>query len=191
MCADCPARLASGPDAAFATFLAHHQDLVYGMALRMTGRAADAEDLAQDAFVSAYRALRTYEPERIRALRPRAWMATIVANAGRNRARRRRAPSVALDEATADSIVESRPGPEALAQRRESARAWRARLEALPRRYRDAVALRHVDGLSYAEVAAALERPVGTVKSDVHRGVRLLREAWIREEGALTMEGRP
>ena len=191
MCADCPERLASDPDGAFATFLAHHQDLVYGIAWRMTGRSADAEDLAQDAFVSAYRALRTYPPERIRALRPRAWMAAIVANAGRNRARRRRVPSVAIDDAVANTIVEPRPGPEALAQRREAARAWRARLEALPRRYRDAVALRHVEGLSYPEVAAALERPIGTVKSDVHRGVRLLRDAWIREEGALTMEGRP
>jgi RNA polymerase sigma-70 factor (ECF subfamily) len=163
MCADCPASLASDPDAAFATFLAHHQDLVYGIAWRMTGRSADAEDLAQDAFVSAYRALRAYPPERIRALRPRAWMAAIVANAGRNRARRRRAPSVAIDDAVANTIVEARPGPEALAQRREATRAWRARLEALPRRYRDAVALRHVEGLSYSEVAAALERPIGTV----------------------------
>jgi RNA polymerase sigma-70 factor (ECF subfamily) len=190
VCADCPERLASDPDGAFATFLAHHQDLVYGIAWRMTGRSADAEDLAQDAFVGAYRALRTYPPERIRALRPRAWMAAIVSNAGRNRARRRRVPSVAIDDAVANAIVEPRPGPEALAQRREAAQAWRARLDALPRRYRDAVALRHVEGLSYPEVAAALERPIGTVKSDVHRGVRLLRDAWVREEGALTMEGR-
>ena len=191
MCADCPERLALDPDGAFATFLAHHQDLVYGIAWRMTGRSADAEDLAQDAFVSAYRALRSYPADRIRALRPRAWMATIVANAGRNRIRRRRAPSVAIDDAVADTLVEPRPGPEALTQRREAARAWRARLDALPPRYREAVALRHVEGLSYPEVAAALERPVGTVKSDVHRGVRLLRDAWIREEGALTTEGRP
>jgi RNA polymerase sigma-70 factor (ECF subfamily) len=191
VCADCPERLAVDRDGAFATFLAHHQDLVYGIAWRMTGRSADAEDLAQDAFVSAYRALRTYRPDRIRALQPRAWMATIVSNAGRNRARRRRPPSVPLDDAAASSIVEPRPGPEALTQRREAARAWGARLDALPRRYREAVTLRHVEGLSYPEVAAALERPVGTVKSDVHRGVRLLRDAWVREDGALTMEGRP
>jgi RNA polymerase sigma factor (sigma-70 family) len=190
VCADCPDRLAVDVDAAFATFLAHHQDLVYGIAWRMTGRGADAEDLAQDAFVSAYRALRTYAPDRIRALRSRGWMAAIVANAARNRGRRRRPASVAIDETVADSLVEMRPGPEAVAQRREAARAWRGRLEALPPRYRDAVGLRHVEGLSYTEVAAALGRPVGTVKSDVHRGVRLLRDAWIREEGAFAMEGR-
>ena len=192
MCADCPDRLAADVDAAFTTFLAHHQDLVYGIAWRMTERPADAEDLAQDAFVSAYRALRTYPPERVRSLQTRGWMAAIVANAARNRARgRRRQPtSVTIDEPLADSLAERGPGPEAIVQQRDTARAWRARLDALPARYREAVGLRHVDGLSYPEVAAALGRPLGTVKSDVHRGVRLLREAWIREEGALATEGR-
>jgi RNA polymerase sigma-70 factor (ECF subfamily) len=192
VCADCPDRLATDVDAAFPTFLAHHQDLVYGIAWRMTGRSADAEDLAQDAFVSAYRALRAYAPDRVRSLQTRGWLAAIVANAGRNRARgRRRHPtSVAIEEPLADTLEELAPGPEAIVQQREAARAWRARLEALPARYRDAVGLRHIDGLSYPEVAAALGRPLGTVKSDVHRGVRLLREAWIREEGALATEGR-
>jgi RNA polymerase sigma-70 factor (ECF subfamily) len=190
MCADCPGRLAVDLDGSFATFLSHHQDLVYGIAWRMTGRATDAEDLAQDAFVNAYRALRTYPTARIRALRPRGWMAAIVANAGRNRARRRPPPSVPIEEAVAESLVEPRAGPEALTERREAARAWRMRLDALPRRYRDAVALRHVEGLSYPEVAAALGRPIGTVKSDVHRGVRLLRDALIREEGAHVKEAR-
>ncbi len=69
-----------------------------------------------------------------------------------------------------------------MAERREAARAWRDRLDALPARYRRAVELRHVSGLSYPELAEALDRPVGTVKSDVHRGVRLLREALMREE---------
>ena len=62
MCADCPARLADDLDAAFPEFLAHHQDLVYGVAMRMTRHPADAEDLAQEAFIRAYRALLGYEP---------------------------------------------------------------------------------------------------------------------------------
>jgi RNA polymerase sigma-70 factor (ECF subfamily) len=60
---------------------------------------------------------------------------------------------------------------------------WRARLDRLPVRYRRAVELRHVEGLSYPELSAALGRPLGTVKSDVHRGVRALREAVERESG--------
>ena len=62
------------------------------------------------------------------------------------------------------------------------AQAWRSRLDALPPRYGRAVALRHVEGLSYPELAVALDRPLGTVKSDVHRGVRMLREALAQEE---------
>ena len=180
MCTDCPRRLAADLDEAFPEFLAHHQDLVYGIALRSTKRPADAEDLAQEAFIRAYRALRDYPPARIRELRPRGWLAAIVSNLGRNRARRA-APATADLEIVSGMRADGAPGPEGLAERRESAAAWRARLQALPARYRKAVELRHVSGLSYPELAEALERPLGTVKSDVHRGVRLLREAYLNE----------
>jgi RNA polymerase sigma-70 factor (ECF subfamily) len=181
VCADCPSRLAEDLDAAIPTFLEHHQDLVYGVAMRLTRHPADAEDLAQEAFVRAYRALAGYAPDRLRELRPRGWLAAIVANLGRNRARRKRPPTDGLDVAaavTADPAL----GPEGSALRREDSDAWQARLEALPSPYRRAVELRHVVGLSYPELAVALRRPVGTVKSDVHRGVRLLRERYQSEE---------
>lgn len=177
MCTECPRRLAADLDAAFPGFLAHHQDLVYGIALRSTRRPADAEDLAQEAFIRAYRALREYPPERTRGLRPNGWLAAIVGNLGRNRARRK-TPATADLETVAEIRAHDDPGPERVAERRESAAAWRARLAALPARYRRAVELRHVSGLSYPELAEALGRPLGTVKSDVHRGVRLLREAY-------------
>lgn len=177
MCTDCPRRLAADLDAAFPEFLAHHQDLVYGIALRSTKRPADAEDLAQEAFIRAYRALSDYPPKRTRKLQPKGWLAAIVGNLGRNRARRR-TPATADLETVAEVHADDEPGPERLAERRESAAAWSGRLAALPTRYRRAVELRHVSGLSYPELAEALGRPLGTVKSDVHRGVRLLREAY-------------
>ena len=55
---------------------------------------------------------------------------------------------------------------------------WAGLLMTLPAAYRSAVVLRHVDGLSYPELAAALDRPEGTVKAQVHRGVALLRTAY-------------
>ena len=180
MCTDCPRRLADDLDRAFPEFLAHHQDLVYGIALRSTKRPADAEDLAQDAFVRAYRALQTYSPGRIRELRTRGWLAAIVGNLGRNRARRKVSAMADL-ESVAEVRSDEAPGPEQVVEGRESAAAWRARLDALPMRYRRAVELRHISGLSYPELAEALDRPLGTVKSDVHRGVRLLREALMNE----------
>jgi RNA polymerase sigma-70 factor, ECF subfamily len=180
VCTECPRRLAADLEGAFPEFLEHYQDLVYGIALRSTKRPADAEDLAQETFIRAYRALRGYPSRRISQLRPRGWLAAIVGNLGRNRARRR-SPATADLESVAETRADASPDPEQVAARRESDAAWRARLEALPVRYRRAVQLRHVSGLSYPELAEALERPVGTVKSDVHRGVRLLREALMSE----------
>jgi RNA polymerase sigma-70 factor (ECF subfamily) len=164
--------------------MAHHQDLVYGMALRLTGRPADAEDLAQETFLRAYRALSGYPHDRVAGLRPRGWLAAIALNLARNRVRGRRRSEGGrvhepLDHVGADEgrhpLDDPRLEPASVAERRESAREWRARLDTLPASYRQAVELRHVEGLSYPELAEALGRPVGTVKSDVHRGVALLR----------------
>lgn len=189
MCTDCPARLAADPTAAFPVLVAHHADLVYGLALRSTGRPADAEDLAQETFVRAWRAIGRYDRERIEALHLRGWLARIVLNLARNRARARPAsPDVDLGAAVEAADPGAEGQPEAAAERRETAREWRGRLDRLPPRYRLAVELRHVDGLSYPEIATALERPVGTVKSDVHRGVRLLREQLEGERETRPME---
>jgi RNA polymerase sigma-70 factor (ECF subfamily) len=187
VCTDCPRRLADDLAGAFPEFVAHHQDLVYGIALRSTRRPDDAEDLAQEAFIRAYRAMLDYSPKRIAELRSRGWLAAIVGNLGRNRARRGTVAAGDL-EAVADVRANEAAGPERVAERRESAAAWRARLDALPARYGRAVALRHVSGLSYPELAQALDRPVGTVKSDVHRGVELLREALMKETSDGTHE---
>jgi RNA polymerase sigma-70 factor (ECF subfamily) len=174
--------LAADVDDAFPTFLAHHQDLVYGLAMRLTRRPADAEDLAQEAFVRAYRALQAYAPERRSALHTRGWLAAITLNLGRNRARTRRVrPGEADIDAVAEVAVDGAPGPDAIAMRREAARAWRERIGALPPRYGHAVWLRHIHGLPYPELAEALGRPVNTVKSDVHRGLALLRRALVDE----------
>ena len=187
MCADCPRQLAADLDRAFPEFLAHHQDLVYGIALRSTRRPADAEDLAQEAFIRAYRALAGYQPKRIRELRSRGWLAAIVGNLGRNRARRS-APDAAALEGVAEARADDAPSPEHVVERREAALVWRARLDALPARYRRAVELRHISGLSYPELAEALDRPLGTVKSDVHRGVKLLRDVLMQEEATRSHE---
>ncbi len=181
MCTDCPARLADDLEGAFPAFLVHYQDLVYGIALRSTKWPSDAEDLAQETFIRAYRALLDYDTTRTRALRPRGWLAAIVGNLSRNHARRK-PPATAELETVAERADEGTPGPERVAEQREAARLWRRRLDALPARYRHAVELRHVSGLSYPELAEALDRPLGTVKSDVHRGVRLLREALRQEQ---------
>jgi len=177
VCTNCPDELARDLDGGFAMFVAHHQDLAFGIGLRVTKDRAEAEDLAQETFIRAYRALRAYDAERIRGLHLRGWLARIALNLGRNRARDAGPAGLPLESAP-DVPGSGSSEPHAVAQRREAARFWTCLLETLPPRYRRAVALRHVDGLSYPELAAALDRPLGTVKSDVHRGVSLLRAAY-------------
>jgi RNA polymerase sigma-70 factor (ECF subfamily) len=176
------ARLADDLDGAFEAVVRAHQDRLYTIAVRLLGNPSDAEEVAQDAFLRAYRALAGYEPGRIRELRLRGWLATIVIRRSRSRAGRRRLATAPLGPELADTAgapAAESPAAEPLQQalRRESSRAWIARIAALPERYRAAVVLRHVDGLSYPEMSEALGRPEGTVKAQVHRGLALLRDA--------------
>ena len=175
-----PAALAADRDAAFPHLVRALIDGVYSGALRLTGSRADAEDVTQEAFLRAYRALGAYPPGRIRELRPREWVWTIALNLCRSRARSAaRHPGAALDPAALPPDPD--PGPEQEALAAAGGEVLAAHLARLPWAQRAAVVLRHVNGLPYAEVAAALGRPIGTVKADVHRGLRQLR-ALLEEE---------
>ncbi|MEP7158925.1 MAG: sigma-70 family RNA polymerase sigma factor [Chloroflexota bacterium] len=174
------ARLATDLDGAFTELVMDHQQLVFGVALRVTRDTAAAEDVAQEVFVRAYRALRRYPEERVRELRLRPWLGRMTLNLARNAIRGRR------QHADVDGLAETEAGkdegPLQLLQRSEEQRMWAGLLTALPERYRLAVAMRHVDGLSYAELAETLGKPLGSVKSDVHRGIDLLRAAYDAEQ---------
>lgn len=179
-------RLAADLDAAFVDLVTEHQDLVFGVALRVVGDAASAQDVAQEAFVRGYRALRRYPAERIRELRLRPWLARIALNQARNQLRASRHLS-SLDDLTTHPVAPE-AGPGSIAERNEQERMWARLLAGLPDRYRVAVALRHVDGMSYVEMAEALDRPLGSVKSDVHRGTALLRAAYDAEQRAMASQ---
>lgn len=168
------AALAADLDAGFAQVVRTHGRVVHAVALRL-GRAEDAEDLAAEAFLRAYRALRGYDPARIAALRPRPWLLTILRNTARNAARdagRRPAPPPAAEPPEAPAAG---PTVEELAESDDAQRAWGELLARLPETQRIAVVLRHVEGLPIAEVAAALGCPEGTAKSHVSRGLTRLR----------------
>lgn len=170
-------RLAADLDGAFEALVLAHTDRLYTIALRTGGNRHDAEELVQDCLVRAYRALTTYEPARIRELRLRGWLTTILLNAGRNRARVSRVSTTELAfepgaEPAVDPLV-----------RRDERETWSRLLAGLSPAQRTAVVLRHVDGLSYAEIAEAVGRPEGTVKAHVHRGLAALRTALLASEG--------
>jgi RNA polymerase sigma factor (sigma-70 family) len=176
------ARLAKDVEAAFASLVEAHQDRLYTIALRLLGDRRDAEEVAQDALVRAFRAMQAYPAERIAALRLRPWLASIAVNLARNRRRRldERRPPSQLDpmlEAGFDITADRRSSPATAAERREAKDELAAALLTLTPAVRAATVLRHVDGLSVAETAEALGRPEGTIKAQVFRGLRELRLA--------------
>lgn len=171
-------RLADDLDGAFEILVRAHVDRCHAVALRLLGNTHDAEEVTQDALVRAYRALASYEDARIRELRLRPWLATIVINLCRNRARRRMPPSTPLApllEAGWEPAADATDEPAVATMRAAGRERLAALLIALPERYRLPVVLRHVDDLSYAELAEVLGRPEGTLKAQVHRGLALLR----------------
>ena len=175
-------RLARDVEAAFPSLVAEHQDRLYTIALRLLGERRDAEEVAQDALVRAFRAMHGYPADRIASLRLRPWLASIAVNLARNRRRRLddRMPPGQLEpmlDAGLDLPADARTAPERTAARRETGRELAEALLHLSPTVRAAIVLRHVDGLSVAETAEALGRPEGTVKAQVHRGLRELRAA--------------
>jgi RNA polymerase sigma-70 factor, ECF subfamily len=161
-----------------------HQRAVYNLCLRMLGSPAAAEDAAQDAFLSAYRAMRGF---RGTAFRP--WMMRIAANACTDELRRRqRRPTSSLDAPLPSGesldVADKVAGPEAEALRSEQAVAIQAALLKLPGDQRLAVILCDMQGYAYEEIAVAMGCSVGTVKSRISRGRDKLR----RELGPLMRE---
>jgi RNA polymerase sigma factor (sigma-70 family) len=180
-----PDRLARDLDGSFEELVRGHERLVFGLALRVVGDRADAEEVAQDTFERAYHALAGYPAERVAAMRLRPWLARIALNLARNRLRRRPPPARPLEDGDGQTLAVAAPAaadPAEVAERGQERDFWAGLLAGLPRPYREAVVLRHVEGLPYGEVAEVLGRPVGTVKTHVHRGVRQLRVMLERRE---------
>lgn len=177
---DLEAALATNVDRCFECLVLTYQDRLYSFALRLTHNAQDAEEIAQDAFVRAYRALAGYPPERIATLALRPWLYQIALNVFRNRVRSRQLPVLPLDELGHNpefDLVDQHERPDAALERAEREHELSALVASLPERYRLAVVLRHVEGFGYAELAEMLCQPVGTIKANVHRGTKLLRSA--------------
>jgi len=174
-----PETAAPGPDN-FERIVDEYQRRLYGFALRMTGNREDAEEIVQDAFVRAYRALVKMDPKQRAELRLQPWLYTITLNVTRNRLRSKRPTNVALDSlADPDALLnETQEGPdqpEAIVERGADMVLVEQALLQLPMHLRAAATLRFIEGRSHPEIAEILNQPIGTVKSHVHRAVRILR----------------
>jgi RNA polymerase sigma factor (sigma-70 family) len=185
--------LAADLDGTFEALVRAYQDRLYSFALRVTRNPQDAEEVAQDAFVRAYRALGGYGGERIRALALRAWLYRITLNVARNRIRGKKPRLVSIDHPHSSASAESGDGRSAWEPADDPAERPDARYEEgrrradiqtlvgrLPKRYREPLVLRYVEGLQLDEVAKVLGQPLGTAKSNVHRAIVALRESLSR-----------
>jgi RNA polymerase sigma factor (sigma-70 family) len=150
-----------------------HSDRVYRLAYRLTGNTHDAEDLTQEVFVRVFRSLGSYTPGTFEG-----WLHRITTNLFLDQARRKqRIRFDALSDERADRLRSSQPAPDlAYADQRFDDDVERA-LQALPPDFRAAVVLCDVEGLTYEEIAEILEAKLGTVRSRIHRGRAMLREA--------------
>jgi len=158
----------------------YHRE-VFNAALRMTGKYADAEDLVQEALLKAYVAFDQFAI----GTNFRAWLLRILTNTHINRYRRacRSPETVSWEEITdgglrrlpQESSTDPRPEEEVLADITDD--AITDALSQIPDEFREAVILSDMHELSYKEIADALGIPLGTVRSRIFRGRRLLRES--------------
>lgn len=161
-----------------------HMEAVYRYALRLTqANAHEAEDIVQDVFLQAYRSWNSYQ----RGTNCRAWLFTICRNRFlRKKERRDRRPEIVASQIDADvealavtavfSEVESADPEQQFWSSFVDEEVMRA-VDDLPEPYRETVVLSDLEGLTYPELSEVLEVPVGTVKSRLFRGRRLLQQA--------------
>lgn len=172
-------RVVQGDDEAFALLVRRYQGMVFNVAYRLTGNRGDAEDLAQETFVRAYRAMESFD-----ATRPLApWLKRITTNAGLNwlEMQKARPQTTASDLTPPDAeedaltqLADPQASPEQQLAGAEQSAQIRQALLGLPFRYRAVIELRHYQDLSYEDIAAALNVPVSTVKSDLFRARKML-----------------
>jgi RNA polymerase sigma-70 factor, ECF subfamily len=167
-----------GDRAAFDQLVRRHTPRMYRVALRVLGTPTDAEDVVQDAWIAAWRALPGYRGDAAAAT----WLYRVVTNTALGHLRRRR-PTVGLDRADLEYLVDTGPGPEASAVRSADTEAVHRALARLEPSQRAAVVLREFEGLSYEEVAEVLDTTVAAVRSRLHRGRAALYDHLLADPG--------
>jgi RNA polymerase sigma-70 factor, ECF subfamily len=167
------ARARHGDTAAFETLVRLHERYVFNLALRVVGDPDEAEDLAQQAFIRAWRALPDFRGE----ARFGTWLYRIVTNLCYNRLPRlkRELANLTTDD-EAFSIPDERQELESSLITTGLRRCLHQAFDALPQGYRLLLSLRHLQELSYDEIALITGMPLGTVKTGIFRARRMLRE---------------
>lgn len=155
---------------AFSELVSRYADRIYNLAYRMTGNRTEAEDMAQDAFLRAYRGLASFKPGNPFG----AWLYRIAVNVCFS-ARRRQSPVTEPIEEN-EAILDPTAAVDDIAQRSEVQAAVQQAILSLPPMYRAVVILYHLEDRSYEHIATMLDLPINTVRTHLHRGRAMLRE---------------
>ena len=161
-----------------------HLDAAYNLARWLARSPADADDIVQDAMLRAFRAFDGFRGEE-----PKAWLLAIVRNCYLTAAsQRRRRPHVPLpddDGPDGTAVIDPAPDPEHAALHADESRKLDAVLWELPDEVREILVLRELEDMSYREIAAIIDAPIGTVMSRLSRARAALKEKWLHTiEGA-------
>ncbi|MFN4960837.1 MAG: RNA polymerase sigma factor RpoE [Burkholderiales bacterium] len=167
-------RVKQGDQRAFALLVAKYERRVQRLLSRLVRDSAEIEDITQEAFIKAYRALPQFRGESAFYT----WLYRIAINTAKNYlATKSRRPVTVGEFQGADDgeffdlgdVVEDNNTPDAVLHSRQVAEAVNAAIEALPEDLKAAITLREIEGLSYEEIAQAMDCPIGTVRSRIFR----------------------
>jgi RNA polymerase sigma-70 factor (ECF subfamily) len=171
------AQAQEGDLTAYNTLVLHYQDIVYNVALRIMKDPASADDAAQEAFISAYKAIKSFRGGSFKS-----WLLRIVTNTCYDELRRRkRRPQSSLDEITEENpsvgfMADDDVGPEDHREQVELVDAVKRCMDELPDEQRIAAVLCDVEGRDYQEIAEIMSVSLGTVKSRISRARSKLRD---------------
>ena len=177
----CIGRMTAGDTTALEELYDRHSPMLYGLALRIVGRASDAEEVLQDVWLQAWRRASTWDPARATVA---GWLVTLARSRAIDRIRsvasRQRAETAVPPPETPLSSDE----PAANAAQRQRQERLSAALAALTPRQREVLELGYFGGLSQSEIAARIGAPLGSVKSWTRQGLMRMRELVPQEEMA-------
>lgn len=155
-----------------------HLDAAFNLARWLTGNAADAEDVVQDAYLRAFRYLDAFRGDNFRV-----WLLTIVRNSFLDWIKDNRSARIVFHPDPADTDwADPSPNPETMLLERVDSDTLTRLVAALPAEYREVLILREIEDLPYKDIAAVTGVPTGTVMSRLSRARLALRKAWSEQQ---------
>ncbi len=155
----------------FSQLVTRYRKLVYSVVCKFSKDTEEAEDLSQEVFIKIFKSLGRYNPE----FRFSTWTVKVATNICLDFARKKKLNFVSMDEY--ENIAETNNSPEDMLLMKEKTLFVRSAIESLPEIYRTPIVLYHHKGMSYKEIAEALNKPVSIVKNRIFRARLTLKES--------------